>query len=729
MVKDQFFKIEFYNQKKFEFLGSNNDNYFEELTFFFTSNELSLSVNSKYKIKNCTKNNTLEIKDESDKKYKYMFFNIINKILDEDQPVDDGFVGRIYNRYKDKKFELKNNEIFYKFFKISNLFEDKNLSSVSMFLMIIYNMRAKSVQSLYKLLTKYEQKIFKLLVEFFNGNQIITKDEFIEFILSLKFYNDNLIILNLETNKKYIDKQIEKFKGAEYEEKRENLNILNTKIKKEKDYFKNINYLTQEIEQDKIVDQYDNLIKTIENEMAADKKEKEKLELKEKFENLRKNFQKLIKQSGNEKLENYINSIINKIDLLLKDEFSENDHEIFYKKYEQLKKETKNLVDDNEHNNISFYPYIPQDENLKKSKTSFFLENLIWYSEIKHAIDNIKINNKNNDNKFEPTLTLQKYEEMKFVSNLVISKEELTNDEFNLLYSTLNSYFIMKMIKDDLEEYLFSCTDKINELMENIMIDDFDVFNKNDYFFIREKEKDTNFLIYIPQFKPKDIVLLYIQFGTHIKNDEYKTEIGPILKEIKTKNTLDILTRKIGKILEEDYGQKNAEKTAIELIYILSKEIFGEESIKDFKVFEKDIDNILNQFQKEEPTTKFIKIFRKTLEIARKIDLSNKNQKKKLNFEDMLIFENDKWYEDRNYTTKFPNLIYILNNYKNIYDNIKEFYTKLNEDSDSIPYWLVLLRLLSEKNNIKVDYYIESNELSKIISEKETDYLLIQSLI
>ena len=261
MVKDQFFKIEFYNQKKFEFLGSNNDNYFEELTFFFTSNELSLSVNSKYKIKNCTKYNTLEIKDESDKKYKYMFFNIINKILDEDQPVDDDFMKKIYNRYKDKKFELKN-EIFYKFFKISNLFEDKNLSSVSMFLMIIYNMRAKSVQSLYKLLTKYEQKIFKLLVEFFNGNQIITKDEFIEFILSLKFYNDNLIILNLETNKKYIDKQIEKFKGAEYEEKRENLNILNTNIKKEKDYFKNINYLTQEIEQDKIVDQYDNLIKT-----------------------------------------------------------------------------------------------------------------------------------------------------------------------------------------------------------------------------------------------------------------------------------------------------------------------------------------------------------------------------------------------------------------------------------------------------------------------------------
>ena len=528
-------------------------------------------------------------------------------------------------------------------------------------------MRAKSVQSLYKLLTKYEQKIFKLLVEFFNGNQIITKDEFIEFILSLKFYNDNLIILNLETNKKYIDKQIEKFKGAEYEEKRENLNILNTNIKKEKDNFKNINYLTQEIEQDKIVDQYDNLIKTIENEMAADKKEKEKLELKEKFEKLRKNFQKLINQSGNEKLENYINSIINKIDLLLKDEFSENDHEIFYKKYEQLKKETKNLVNDNEQNNISFYPYIPQDENLKKSKTSFFLENLIWYSEIKHAIDNIKINNKNNDNKFEPTLTLQKYEEMKFVSNLVISKEELTNDEFNLLYSTLNSYFIMKMIKDGLEEYLFSCTDKINELMENIMIDDIDVFNKNDYFFIREKEKDTNFLIYIPQFKPKDIVLLYIQFGTHIKNDEYKTEIGPILKEIKTKNTLDILTGKIGKILEEDYGKKNAKKTAIELIYILSKEIFDEESIKDFKVFEKDIDNILNQFQKENQTiqtTKFIKIFRKTLEIARKIDLSNKNQKKKLNFEDMLIFENDKWYEDRNYTTKFPNLIYILNNYK-----------------------------------------------------------------
>jgi len=71
---------------------------------------------------------------------------------------------------------------------------------------------------------------------------------------------------------------------------------------------------------------------------------------------------------------------------------------------------------------------------------------------------------------------------MKFASNLIISTDELTDDEFNLIYSTLNSHYIMKMIKEQLEEYLYNTVDKINDILDNnLSSNDESITNKNDY--------------------------------------------------------------------------------------------------------------------------------------------------------------------------------------------------------------------------------------------------------
>ena len=71
-------------------------------------------------------------------------------------------------------------------------------------------------------------------------------------------------------------------------------------------------------------------------------------------------------------------------------------------------------------------------------------------------------------------------------------------------------------------------------------------------------------------------------------------------------------------------------------------------------------------------------------------------------------------------------MIYILNKYEGLYDDLKEF-CKIpkdpNDESNSIPYWLILLRLLANRENIEVDYNQEYNSLSKRISEVETDFL------
>ena len=47
-------------------------------------------------------------------------------------------------------------------------------------------------------------------------------------------------------------------------------------------------------------------------------------------------------------------------------------------------------------------------------------------------------------------------------------KNELTDGEFNMIESTLNSHYIFKMIKNHLEEYLFNPKDEINKFYKII---------------------------------------------------------------------------------------------------------------------------------------------------------------------------------------------------------------------------------------------------------------------
>ena len=271
------------------------------------------------------------------------------------------------------------------------------------------------------------------------------------------------------------------------------------------------------------------------------------------------------------------------------------------------------------------------------------------------------------------------------------------------------------MIKNQLEEYLFNSVDKINDILDNnLLIEDKNITNKNDYYFIHEKEKeiDNKFLIQIPQFKPKDIVLLYFQIGAKNKKaDEYEIYEGPIIKLIKYNRILDVLKEQKNNILNDNFGQKNAKTTAIQIIYTLSKNTFTIN--ESFDVFEQNIDDILSNLAKNNTQEKkeFINIFKITLDIAKKIDEINKSEKIELNLEDTKFIDEYDWYQNIDYTTQYPHLIYILNKYDGIFDDIKELYKKDSFNKNnlknqiSIPYWLILLRLLTYKDNIEIDYY------------------------
>ncbi len=181
---------------------------------------------------------------------------------------------------------------------------------------------------------------------------------------------------------------------------------------------------------------------------------------------------KKISENQQQSIKNYKASLMEQIKISTKNgDFDENLYNMYENKYEQLKKnsEDANKVSSDLSYNIR-WPILMKDKTLTKSKTSLFIEILIWYSKIKNNIDNIKINNKNKNNKFKYVLQLQDFDEMKYASNLIISTEELTEDEFSMIYATLNSYYINKMIKNNLEQYLYNSAYEINKIIQNNLL-------------------------------------------------------------------------------------------------------------------------------------------------------------------------------------------------------------------------------------------------------------------
>ena len=249
---------------------------------------------------------------------------------------------------------------------------------------------------------------------------------------------------------------------------------------------------------------------------------------------------------------------------------------------------------------------------------------------------------------------------------LIMSTDELTENEFNMIYSTLNSHYIIKMIQSNLEKYLYNTILEINKILDdNLSLTNNNDINQDDYYYIHEflKEVDNNFLVCIPKFSSKDIVSLYILFGAKQKNkSDYEQFEGPIIKPISYKRILEVLMEQKN-ILNDNFGRKLAIESAKEIIYTLSKDRF--EIKEDFDEFSKDIENkILNlkDNNDKQKSKNFIAIFKMTLDIAKKIDDINKNnQNIKLLFDDTIFLKYQKWNEKLDYTSKYPYLVYILN--------------------------------------------------------------------
>ena len=286
-------------------------------------------------------------------------------------------------------------------------------------------------------------------------------------------------------------------------------------------------------------------------------------------------------------------------------------------------------------------------KDLNKSNRAKFIELLLWYSKIKNIIDNIRTNNRKKGEKFQYILQLQDYKEMKNAIKLIVSTDELTENEFNMIYSILNSHYIIKMIQSNLVKYLYNTIFEINKILDdNLSLTNNNYINQDDYFYIHEflKEVDNNFLVCIPKFSSKDIISLYILLDSKQKNkSDYEQFECSIIKPISYGRMLEVLVEQ-KKILNDNFGRKLTIGSAKEIIYTLSKNRF---EIKEcFEEFSKDIENkILNlkDNNDKQKSKNFIDIFKITLDIAKKIDDINKNKQNiKLLFDDTIFLKYQK---------------------------------------------------------------------------------------
>ena len=90
---------------------------------------------------------------------------------------------------------------------------------------------------------------------------------------------------------------------------------------------------------------------------------------------------------------------------------------------------------------------------------------------------------------------------MKNAIKLKMTIDELTENEFNMIYSILNSHYIIKMIQSNLEKYLYNTILEINKILDdNLSLTNNNDINQDDYYYIHEflKEVDNNFLVCIP---------------------------------------------------------------------------------------------------------------------------------------------------------------------------------------------------------------------------------------
>ena len=564
-------------------------------------------------------------------------------------------------------------------------------------------------------------------------------------------------ILNLcESMKEFCSKNsiLWKIHIGQFEPEPSKASLYNNSIKKEKSIIENI--FNQEI-------QFNENIKTdFQNCFSeAEKKIQNLLLIEEKDEKLKKLKQKLL--DNNNKLSSikpknnkilmvknqlcaYISQYTENIQIILTDEIV-NDIEEKVNHFIDLSKQSEFAK---EENHIDWPDCLVKHPNNNENEYINNLDILIWYSKIVKELEIINIDIKNN--LLKSIMKLNENQEILPIINLLmnINNDKLENiDRKNrqIIFGSLNAYFIYKLYKKNNIKFLWNIGEYINKFKQREEINEpYFIYKVDDYL----KSLEDKFMLYIPKIKKTDLLFLFINV---VKNDykgnrEYK--LGPLLTESNCLQVISSLSQLVDKFLEEE-----KEKTAVSIMDDISKVLYlnylnmdGKvEDIKDHDLIIKsikDIKSICNykinelknlerdkstEIYNQEKKIKASEIILSLYDIAKLMD--NKMPECQLDVDDMEIF-NDKL--DNKLINNYPTLFYFFNKNFLTYQQIKEnfiiayksnkLFNTQNEFYQSFYYWIFALRILSSINCIYLEQYNEhfiefaSNEVKTLIKEK-----------
>ena len=374
---------------------------------------------------------------------------------------------------------------------------------------------------------------------------------------------------------------------------------------------------------------------------------------------------------------------------------------------------------------------MPKTENYSNHPEVILFKYLIWYSKIKSVIQEIR-DARDIGIKKGLISKIEKYDEIKQIIEYMefkLDKKDnnpLNVDDYNYIDSHLRNIFLLKLYEENEEkityEY-FNFEKYINNLIDRIHTNE-NLYNyiytiANEYSFI-----SPEFKLILPEFRPLDLIYLFMSRTSRgIKNDL-------LLKEFP-----EISVEKIEKL--KDDKESDYIKLITKIIILLIQEFFGRDDI-DIKL---DYDYILNEYIKKNRNINFYKQLGYAMEIAKLLNDKSNSSKTILLYDDLNEFtENNinkginNFILNEKIANKYPSLLFYFCKYPNYTElllkelrhnkfNIVDFKNKIkdnNKNDINIPFWIIILRILSSFNQIEYgnNNIFNKYELSLFIREK-----------
>lgn len=660
-------------------------------------------------------------------KWSYIFFYILNGLIENNSSKIE--LKKVLDLTKEgiKKYEnSKKIDANFKSFKLSNFFEENNKSSLlGKAWSIVYNCNKTDLMDYFNIFSyPLESNLINLCLNIFELIEFKYLDDIISITKKMEdFCSKGSLLWQIHTNEFKPDKAKIDYYKTQIKIEEDTLNIiLNQKIKIGK----------------QVSDELKKLLIDVKSKIEKIIEDNEKDITKKKFLTKKNEIKKLLDSIKSK--EAFINStkidFLNMIDNIKDDDLTENTLERLEKNTKFLVNLEKNIFKKVNEKKINWNCFVKTEPEEKKSKNLIILELIIWFSKIISIIN--WMHESLSERLMEGILKLNSYPELKnitiFLLNIQESKEFgncFSQENLFILYSTINSFFLMKVLNSNLINEFFNLNEFINSFQKRIK------FNEDDFYFVNyvkncSEELPDDFKVFLPKIQPYDIFYLFLNIlKNNGENRHENFALGPMLNKFEKSQTKSKLISMFKDIKEMKYNkmvdciidvsiilfnnifdaEKNINRNKDEIINIYNERLKNNQDSLNNLIK----NNNLKQYKNLSDENVIIKEIKLLFSIAEEFDKNNIEYN--LSFEDISFLEKNKYLNNNDLFNNYPSLMFYLYSNLNITKNLQINYNgkKLYENSKfhcSFYFWIFILRIFSSINCINFDCYEKYNNYS-----------------